>query len=860
MSGTLYGLGVGPGDADLITVRARDVLAQVPVIAYPAPQGGESLVRSIADPWVPTDVIEIVIAVPMVAERFPAQDLYDRYAEEIAGHLDAGRDVALLCEGDPMFYGSFMYIFERLAGRYHTVVVPGVSSLAAVAAAAGTPLAARNDVLTIIPAPLPDAKLAALLAATDAAAIIKVGRHLGKVRRVLSRLGLEECAWYVERATMPNQRVRPLKEMADQEAPYFSMILVRRPGDITATRTSDREAGDLPAGDPVPGAVVIVLTAGGGAIARRLKAILPESRIHGLIGRFDEADEVFPDVTRHLRDLFVEGRPIVGICAAGILIRALAPMLGDKWREPPVLAMAEDGSMIVPLLGGHRGANVLARAVAAATGATAAITTAGDLRYGLALDDPPPGWHVANPAAAKPVAAALLAAQPVAVITEAGEDDWLRRSGAPFTTGNGGHTPASVRITDRAVIMTGETELVLHPPVLALGVGCERGAGPAELITLAETTLSHHGLAPASVACVASIDVKADEAAIHALADHLRVPARFFTAAELEAEAPRLRNPSETVFRAVGCHGVAEGAALAAAGSKASLIAAKIRSARATCAIARTMHDIDPHRVGRARGRLTVVGIGPGDAAWRAPATSRALAEATDIVGYKLYLDLIADRIAGKRQHMSALAEEEARVRLALDLAAEGRSVALVSSGDAGIYGLATLVFELLEREDRSDWSRLAIEVVPGISAFQAAAARIGAPIGHDFCAVSLSDLLTPWPDIERRLKAAGEGDFVVALYNPVSQRRRSQLEAARTILLRHRPPQTPVVLARNLGRENETITVIRLDELHADRADMLTLVLIGSSQTRSITRGTRQWVYTPRGYGQKSAARQESA
>ena len=178
-----------------------------------------------------------------------------------------------------------------------------------------------------------------------------------------------------------------------------------------------------------------------------------------------------------------------------------------------------------------------------------------------------------------------------------------------------------------------------------------------------------------------------------------------------------------------------------------------------------------------------------------------------------------------------------------------GETVALVCSGDAGIYALATLVFELLDREDRPTWNRLDIRVVPGISALQAAAARLGAPLGHDFCAISLSDLLTAWSVIERRLRAAAEGDFVIAFYNPVSQRRRHQLEAARDILLAHRPADTPVALARNLGREGESLAVIRLADLRANHADMLTLVLVGSSQSRLTRRGRHQWLYTPRGY-----------
>ncbi|MGZ8362170.1 MAG: precorrin-3B C(17)-methyltransferase, partial [Allosphingosinicella sp.] len=715
--------------------------------------------------------------------------------------------------------------------------------------------------------PLPEADLARLLAATDAASIMKVGRHLGKVRRVLRGLGLENDAWYVERATMANERVLPLRQVGDAEAPYFSMILVRHPGKQSdrAERHRAMTAAKRSAGigeDLAPGAALIALTGGGGATACRLVTILPGSRVHGLAGRVNAADVVFADAGQHLRALFTGGCPIVGICAAGILIRALAPVLGDKRHEPPVLALAEDASAVVPLLGGHRGANAIARAIAAATGAVAAVTTGGDLRYGLALDDPPSGWRVTNPAAAKAVAAALLAEQPVALVHEAGDAGWLLRSGAPFeATGaaGGADGKACVRVTDRSVAAS-ETALVLHPPVLAVGVGCERGAAPADLVALVDATLRQGGLAPASVACVASIDMKADEAAVHALAEHFGVPARFFTAAELEAQAPRLRNPSDAVFRVVGCHGVAEGAALAAAGGDSRLVVEKTRGTRATCAVARAALAIDPGAVGRARGRLTVIGIGPGDAAWRAPAASDGLREATDVVGYGLYLDLIADAIEGKRRHGYDLTEEETRVRAALDLAAEGRSVALVSSGDAGVYGLAALVFELLDREDRPDWNRLAVAVVPGISALQAAAARIGAPIGHDFCAVSLSDLLTPWPDIARRLKAAAEGDFVLALYNPVSRRRRSQLEAARAILLAHRAPETPVVLARNLGRENETIAVIRLDELHADRADMLTLVLIGSSRTRLIARGSGRWVYTPRGYGQKTGGQKSES
>jgi cobalt-precorrin 5A hydrolase / cobalt-factor III methyltransferase / precorrin-3B C17-methyltransferase len=594
------------------------------------------------------------------------------------------------------------------------------------------------------------------------------------------------------------------------------------------------------------GAAILVLGPSALPLAQRLKALLPASRIHAPAERRLAADLNFARATPHIAALFAAGTPIVGLCAAGILIRAVAPLLDDKREEPPVVAVAEDGSAAVPLLGGHRGANALAAAIAELTGGHAAITTAGELRLGVALDAPPPGWRVADLARAKAVMAALLAGEPVALEVDAGTADWLTAAGLRFAA----RAALAIRITDRAA-RADETALVLHPPVLALGVGSERGCAAEELYALAEATLAQRGLAAGAVAAVVSIDLKMDEPALHDLAARLGVPARFFTAAKLLAETPRLATPSDAVFRETGCYGVAEGAALAAVGKAGALAVAKQKSPHATCAVARAPAPLDPASIGRARGSLVVIGIGPGDPAWRTAEADAAIAAASDIVGLGLYLDLLGPALAGKARHESGLGAEETRVRRALDLAAEGRAVALVSSGDAGIYGLAALVFELLEREARPEWRRVALSVVPGVSALQAAAARLGAPLGHDFCAISLSDLLTPWPAIERRLVAAAEGDFVVALYNPRSDRRQGQLPAARQILLRHRPPGTPVALARNLGRAGESIVVTTLGALAPEAVDMLTLVLVGSSATRVLA-GPPPRLYTPRGYAAK--------
>ncbi len=235
MTGRLYGLGVGPGDPELLTLKAVRLIAACDVVAYPAPADGtDSMARKIAAPHIPDGKTELVIETPMIPGAFPANDVYDRYATEIAAHLDAGRDVAVLCEGDPFLFGSFMYLFGRLADTFPTEVVPGVSSLGACAARASRPLVSRNQVLSIVPAPIAEADLRARIDAADAVAVMKVGRHLSKVKSVLRDLGRLDGAVYVERATLPDERVVPLADVTEDRAPYFSMILARRAEDVDA--------------------------------------------------------------------------------------------------------------------------------------------------------------------------------------------------------------------------------------------------------------------------------------------------------------------------------------------------------------------------------------------------------------------------------------------------------------------------------------------------------------------------------------------------------------------------------------------------------------------------------------------------
>lgn len=472
-----------------------------------------------------------------------------------------------------------------------------------------------------------------------------------------------------------------------------------------------------------PAPAIVILATASLPVARQIQQAMPQAQIYGLTSRVNA-----PDVTAYdnfgdaLGQLFQANRPIIGLCAAGILIRTLAPRLSNKWQEPPVLAVAEDGSAVVPLLGGLQGVNDWARQLGAILDTAPAITTTGDIRFRTALLAPPPGYRLVNPEDAKTFLATLLAG---ATVRRLGSAPWLEQSRIPWSdTG---------ALTVRVVSSTPEAET-------------PDSGTPA---------------------------------------------------------------PSETCL----------------------------------------VYAVEPPQP--QPGTLAIVGTGPGCADWLSPQVRQVLQSATDWVGYKTYLNLAAPLHRPHIQrHGSDNRVERDRAKLALDLAATGRAVAVISSGDPGIYAMAAAVFEVLEQGQNPAWAEIEIQVCPGISAMQAAAALAGAPLGHDFCAISLSDILKPWPVIEQRLTAAAAADFAIALYNPISSQRPWQLTAARDRLLQHRAPTTPIVLGRNLGRPGQQVTVKDLGRLKPEDADMGTVILIGSSQTRRIQRNQAPpWVYTPRWY-----------
>ncbi|MEM9609099.1 MAG: precorrin-3B C(17)-methyltransferase [Actinomycetota bacterium] len=507
---------------------------------------------------------------------------------------------------------------------------------------------------------------------------------------------------------------------------------------------------------------------------------------------------------------------LVLVCAVGIATRVVGPLLSDKRDDPPVVVVDDAGRFAVPLAGGHRGANDLAVDVASLLGAEPVVTTATDGRGEVALDTLPGITAVGDVAA---VTRALLDGAPVAL------DDEL---GWPLPIGPAGPVEEAehhILVTDRDRA-PGAHEVVLHPPSLVVGVGASSDAPAEAAAELLDEVLRTHGLARASLAEVATIDRRAADPVVTAL----ELPIRSFAAGELvSVDVP---NPSDVVRTEVGTGSVAEAAALLAAGSDGELVVEKHKGTTATVAIARRARPV---------GEVMVVGLGPGHPRHRTPEAVAAIRSADVVIGYSVYVDQ-CDQLLSARQEIvrSPIGAEADRCREATRRAAAGQRVALVCSGDPGVFAMATLVFEVAPEVGSPP-----VHVVPGVTASLAASALLGSPLAHDHALVSLSDLLTPWPVIERRIEAVAAADMAVAFYNPRSQRRTTQLERAAEILRLHRPGSTPVGIVVNATRPGEQVHLTTLDDLDAARVDMFSIVVVGSSTTER--RDGR--LVTPRGY-----------
>ncbi|WP_176113719.1 precorrin-3B C(17)-methyltransferase [Burkholderia cepacia] len=566
---------------------------------------------------------------------------------------------------------------------------------------------------------------------------------------------------------------------------------------------------------------IVILGAGALDTARRIQARYPGARVHGLASRV-AADVPFDDLGAHLRELYARGLPIVALCAAGIVIRCIAPALADKGVEPPVLAVAEDGSAVVPLLGGLTGVNVMAREIAACVGVAPAITTSGELRFGACVLNPPEGYALADLAQGKRFVSDLLAGASTRID---GAAPWLDDVALPRDAA----AAHAIRVTPEAWRGTHD-ELVIHPRSVVVGVDAHAVLADGALAARIAASLDAQGLARLALAAIVAPAAAIGDAALEDAAHTLDVPLRFVDAdGDGDGGAP------------------ADAAALL---GRALRVAHTLRATTNGIACAVASHPVDPATLGRARGRLTVLGLGPGGAAWLTPAARAALADATDILGYTTYVNMAGPFRDDQRVHGTDNREEMRRARHAFELAAEGRRVAVVSSGDPGVFAMAAAVLEALDEARDPHWAAVDLRVEPGISASLATAAQAGAPLGHDFCAISLSDNLKPWDVIETRLRHAAQADLVMAFYNPISRARPWQLDRALDVVRAHRTADTVVVLGRDIGRPGATLATTTLGALRSDQVDMRTMVIVGSSTTRRFAIGEgREWVYTPRWY-----------
>ena len=557
---------------------------------------------------------------------------------------------------------------------------------------------------------------------------------------------------------------------------------------------------------------IVILGPGSLATARRIQQRYPDALIHGLAGRVEGADRQYQEFGATLRELYRQDTPIIALCAAGIVIRTLAPLLLEKGVEPPVLAVAEDGSAVVPLLGGLGGVNVMAREIAACLQVAPAITTSGELRFGTCLLNPPSGYRLDDLEQGKRFVSDLLAGEPVRI---EGAAPWLDQAQLPQDE----RARLAIRV-DCSATAAGADELRIYPRRVLVALK----AGAANVATAIDDALRQAGLAIQSLACLLAVDSEMARAELHQAASALGVPLRFAV-----ADGDPAQWLSETLGQPALLQTIDD------------------------LVIAVVEQPLDPQRIGLARGRLAVIGLGPGAADLMVPAVRAELDRATDVLGYETYVRMAGPFRDDQVQHCTDNREEMQRARHAFELAAQGRSVVVVSSGDPGVFAMAAAVLEALHESTDVRWHNVDLQILPGVSASLATAAQAGAPLGHDFCVMSLSDNLKPWSIIEKRLDLAAQADLALAFYNPISRSRPWQLGRALDIVAQHRTPETPVVLGRDVGRPGQTLRVTTLGQLTPDQVDMRTMVLVGSSTTCVFPRAEGgDWVYTPRWYGSK--------
>ncbi len=594
--------------------------------------------------------------------------------------------------------------------------------------------------------------------------------------------------------------------------------------------------------------------------------------------------QVYTDsLKNHLANIWQNYCAIVFCLASGAVVRLISPLLQNKYRDPAVVVVDEAGKFVISLCSGHQGGadkltNILARLLNATPVITGASHNLG--LPGIDILGKPFGWQRGEGDWNK-VSAMVARGETVQVLQEVGSSLWQKHlpEQHPFyfefpEIGEPSPTPKAriwISFTQRQFSPDSDLPKVQwHPRVLWVGVGCERGTSKKLIATGIKEIFRAHHLAEGAIAGIATINIKADEVGLVEFCQERNLPLRTFSAELLNCvEVP---NPSNIVAAEVGTSSVAEAAAILGAKQQqdtdfngctddllpllqqeenllkfsTNLLVSKqiFRLEGEPGAMTIAVALAEKEYTGRT-GKLLLVGTGPGKLDQMTSAAQTAVSYADVVIGYSLYIELIQPLFnPGQIVEKMPITQERQRAERAIELADFGLTVAVVSSGDCGIYGMAGLVLEQL-RAKGWDGKTPAVEIFPGVSALQSAASRVGAPLMHDFCAISLSDLLTPWEVIEKRLIAAAMADFVVAIYNPKSQNRTEQLVKTVNIFLEYRQPENPVAVVRAAYRENEEITLTSLDKLLEVSVDMLTVILIGNQSTGTYN----NWMITPRGY-----------
>ena len=555
----------------------------------------------------------------------------------------------------------------------------------------------------------------------------------------------------------------------------------------------------------------------------------------------------------HLASIWAEHRAFIFCLATGAVVRLIAPLMQNKAEDPAIVVIDAQGDYVISLCSGHQGkADLLAQLIASQIGATAIITGASHSLSLPAVDTLgfTYGWRKGG-GDWTGVMAAVARQENVQVIQEAGSSLWQEHLPEKHSF-YFGFPESQVEITPQARIWISPTKrkfapqsdfpkVQWHPKVLWVGIGCERGTSRKLMEKAIDETCKTYHLATEAIAGIASISIKANETGLLEVCRRRNLAFKTFSASQLsQVDVP---TPSEVVQQEVGTPSVAEAAAILAGGTllvPKQIFKSETQSGAVTVAIAQAKVEY----IGRT-GRLYLIGIGPGNLGQITPAAQTAIIEADVVIGYSLYTNLIQSlKRSGQIIESSPITQEQQRAQRAITLAQWGLTVAVVSSGDCGIYGMAGLVLEELQA---TGWNgkNPRVQIFPGISALQSAASRVGAPLMHDFCAISLSDLLTPWSVILKRLTAAASGDFITALYNPRSQKRTQQIVTAQEILSQHRQPDTPVAIVHGAYREDEQVILTTLEKMLDHPIDMLTTVIIGNTTTRNYA----DWMITPRGY-----------